>query len=126
MAKLSKEQINNLVAGFGFFSRIQLLCDGYKVTLQECRSGNKIRVSIYINGKFEGKWLLVKNNCDESKFFLPRFFTVKSPKIKRNKVVEVKERVKSDMKQHDFASAKQALNHINKVCDDVKILEGDA
>ena len=51
------------------FSSCNLECDGYKISLKEGRSKNRILIGIYVNGWCKGEWFSKENeNCPEIKF----------------------------------------------------------
>lgn len=55
-----------------FFERVELVCDGYKLTLALERTGQFTNaITVYINGQVEGKWLI--EDCEERRrFFCPK------------------------------------------------------
>ncbi|WP_240366076.1 hypothetical protein [Psychrobacter sp. KH172YL61] len=84
----------------------------------------------YTNGELEqncrlmdglrGEWLIEPDVHPESKFYMPFVrYVKKSPRSKK------KEKVDLGMRRPDFASIGQALRHLNKVCDNVSIVEED-
>lgn len=120
MPKLSKEQIKQLSGKSYMYSALRLICDGYRISLDERLLDRKLRVVLYVNGHLKGGWILDPDLHPESKFYMPRVRHVKkSPRSKKT--------VKIDMgvRRVDFASIGQALRHLNKVCDSVELIEGD-
>ncbi len=119
MAKLSKEQIVELKRRF-IFRRVILLADGYKLTLKESRFKQQLRVELFVNGTWNGKWITCPDEYVESKFYMPWIsYVKKSPRSNKRKPLDM------GMRRPDFASIGQALRYLNKVCDDIEILEGD-
>lgn len=119
MAKLTKEQINELAEKVdrGWLgNQVHLMCDGYKITLQQERYKRQIRVGLYVNGKFCGKWF-VNDGHEELKFF-------KDAKFSKKKLAVLKEMGLSlpNFKKPDFASGKDALRHLNKVCENIEVV----
>jgi hypothetical protein len=52
-----------------FYTLVKLKCDGYNITLRlERLTQFKNGIAIYVNGKFEGKWLI--EDCEERRRFL--------------------------------------------------------
>ena len=118
MSKLSKEQIKRIADKSYMFGSVRLLCDGYKISLQERLDKRQLRVQLYVNGRIQGKWFIEKNQCPETKFYREFHRYIKTgPKPSQ------KERVDVGVRQGDFASAGQALRHLNTVCDSVEVIE---
>ena len=125
MSKLSKSQIKGLENKIGWHQPVALMCDGFKVTLNEYRYKNSIRIVIYVDGWSRGKWLQPGSKFPESKFFPFMKIRVKQnvldPKCRKMETVTLENRT------HDFANAGQALRHLNKVCDSVEpVVDVDA
>ena len=119
MSKLSKEQIKRIADTASMFSSTRLMCDGYKISLQEQLVKRQLRVGLYVNGSIKGKWFAHPEDHAEIKFYRQRFMCIKkSPRSKKKEAIEV-------MRSHDFASIGQALRHLNKVCDSVELIEGE-
>ena len=120
MPKLSRSQIKGLENKIILFQSISLICDGYKITLEEHLQNRRLRVYLFINGEMKGRWFLEENKCPETKFYREFHRYIKTgPKGSQ------KERVDVGVRQGDFASAGQALRHLNTVCDSVEAIEGD-
>lgn len=121
MSKLSKEQIKRIADTASMFSSVNLMCDGYQITLRERLVQRKLRVILYVDGHLKGGWIIDPELHPESKFYMPHLRSVKkSPRSKKM--------VKIDMgvRRVDFASIGQALRHLNTVCDSVEIVEEQA
>lgn len=114
MPKLSKEQIKRLTDRPMLYSTMRLVCDGYKVSLQDSLVKRKVRTQLYVNGSIKGAWFVHPEQHPEIKFYRQRFIDMGTGKKK--KAVEVGRYV-------DFASVGQALRHLNKVCDSVEVIE---
>lgn len=134
--KLSKEQIDVLAASLAhpYGSGVKLLCDGYEVALQVQKGkGLKYRVMTYVNGCFRGVWCgLSKQECPEQKFMrkLVRPRCSAKQKQKMEKIMG-KRHVNNDPYYKevqtsywpDWPSGKAALNHLNRVCESVRLAE---
>ena len=119
MPKLSKEQIKRIADTASMFSSTRLMCDGYKISLQEKLVKRQLRVGLYVNGSIQGKWFVNPEGHAEIKFYRQRFMYIKqSPRSKKKEAIET-------MRHADFASIGQALRHLNAVCDSVEVIEGD-
>lgn len=118
MSKLSKDQIKSLEKKSFMCAEIQLLCDGYKVSLQERLVKRTLRVLLFIDNTINADHLLDPAGHAESKFYRPyvRYYK-KSPRSKK------REKMDMGVCKPDFASIGQALRHINKVCDSVQIVD---
>lgn len=47
---------------------VDLLVDGYRVSLVLVREGMKLYIQVYVNGEFKGKW--ITEDCEERRRFL--------------------------------------------------------
>lgn len=120
MGKLNKEQIQQLTDKQVVFGAIKLKCDGYVITLQDGLYKRKVRTRLYVNNAMNVDWWVEPDKHPESKFYLPSvIYRKKSPRSKK------KEKIELDMRQPDFASVGQALRYLNKVCDNVSLVEDD-
>lgn len=111
--KLTKKQIDELKTKVV----IELMCDGYVITLQDRLFKRRIRTELGVNGKIKVAWWLEPDAHPESKFYMPFVRYVK--KSLRSKK---REKVELDMRRPDFASMGQALRYLNKVCDSVEVI----
>lgn len=50
------------------FQMVDLLIDGYTVTLMLCRDNMKLYITVYVNGKVKGEWLT--KDCEERRRFM--------------------------------------------------------
>lgn len=103
MPKLTKKQIADMakLMDVDMFKTIELTCDDYRISLKQEIVNRQIRTWVYVDGLIKGKW--TKGDCPESKYW---------------------RKTKHTMYQPDFASPRMALNHINKVSENVQILKG--
>jgi hypothetical protein len=66
MTKVEWEQIEkSLQSPWG---QVELICDGYKLTLQVHRDKMRLVIMTYINGHFKGIWM--SEDCEERRRFL--------------------------------------------------------
>lgn len=119
MGKLTKEQIEEcekkITANFG---GLELICDGFNIKLSEYRSGQKIRVACFVNGEIKGTWFMSSSNSPERLFYKDCKKSLKHQTYcKKNGIPPPKL-----WKQHDFASGKDALRHLNKVCENIEVV----
>lgn len=70
MSKADWEEVKERLERF--WALVYLDCDGYKLALMLQRVGTyKNKISFYVDGKFQGKWIL--QDCEERRrFFQPR------------------------------------------------------
>ena len=134
--KLTKEQkqelIDKLTSPWG---RVSLLCDGHKVDLVVKRSkGMRYRVTTYVDGRWEGKWVSGKEAHPEQKFLNKQVRPAcpKKDKVAMEKAVG-KRYFKKMCKEEPYwtktitlyditwASGRSAINHLCKVCDSIQI-----
>ena len=56
-------------------SPVELLCDGYKVTLRLTQiSQFKLAIGVYVNGWFRGEWFATGNPSEEGRRFFPSHY----------------------------------------------------
>lgn len=134
---LSKQQKEELSARLNVpFGRVQLICDGYEITLcTERWKGMTFRVITYVNGVWKGIWISSVNQHPEQKFMRRSERSLCSPKHRAAlEKIMGKRRAQKDsylnaklITYHvDWASGKAAINHLAKVCDAIEIVEGEA
>lgn len=133
--KLSKDQIEVLAKDLShpYGRGVKLLCDGYTVHLVvERYKGMTYRVMTYVNGVFKGTWFSSKNAHPEQKFLRKLVRPLCSPAKKREmEKIMGKRHIKNDpyySATHtsywaDWANGKAALNHLNRVCESVELVE---
>lgn len=134
--KLSKQQIEVLAQSLShpYGSGVKLLCDGYEVTLQVgAVKAMSYRVMTYVNGHFKGSWFgLSKPDCPEQKFMRKLVRPRCSPAKKREGEKIMGKRYVNNNPYYseiqtsywpDWPSGKAALNHLNKVCESVQLVE---
>lgn len=122
MSKLSKEQIKHIEEiplTQTMRNSVNLMCDGYRISLQDRLIGRQVRTQLFVNSEILGKWFVDPENHPEIKFYKQRFMRIKkSPYSKKTEAIET-------IRSPDFASIGQALRHLNTVCDSVEVIEGD-
>ncbi|PJC11852.1 MAG: hypothetical protein CO066_13460 [Comamonadaceae bacterium CG_4_9_14_0_8_um_filter_60_18] len=134
--KLSKQQIDVLAASLAhpYGNGVTLLCDDYMVTLKvEAAEAMNYRVMTYVNGHFKGIWCgLAKQDCPEQKFLRkmvrPRCSPAKKrvmEKVMGKRYVKNKPYYSEQWISYwpDWVSGKAALNHLNRVCESVELVE---
>ncbi|MCA0447668.1 MAG: hypothetical protein LCH54_15710 [Bacteroidetes bacterium] len=80
-----------------FYSPLKLVCDGYKVTIEKQISKDRIVYMVFVNGSFEGKWLLT--DCEERRRFT---FKAKMQLHSPKQVKFWKKHFKKDIEQWSF------------------------
>lgn len=83
MSKLSKEQIKRIADTASMFSSVNLMCDGYQITLRERLVQRKLRVILYVDGHLKGGWIIDPELHPESKFYMPHLRSVKKSPVAR-------------------------------------------
>ena len=132
--KLSKQEKDELIGKLSIpWGRQELLCDGFRITLQvERTSALNFRVMTYVNGVFKGLWIDEKNECPESKFLRKSVRPLYPPSHKREmeKILGKRNFAKDPRYSKtliaympDFASGKAAINHMCKVSESIQIVK---
>lgn len=120
MAKLSKEQIKKLTDRPALYTTIRLVCDGFRISLQDNLVKRKVRTRLYVDGSVKGIWFAHPEDHPEDhpeiKFYRQRFINVMTGARTKKETIEV-------IRHSDFASVGQALRHLNQVCDSVEVIE---
>lgn len=130
--KPTKEQMQEwekkLLAPWG---QLDLMCDGRKVSLQVQRwKGMSYRVMTYVDGSFNGEWMLEKNAAPEAKFLRKSVRAFIKPSEKKKAEKELGKRFVKNSKfwnatfvtfMPDWPSGKAAISHLVKVCDSVTL-----
>ena len=135
--KLTKEQIEALAQNLSFpYHFVKLVCDGYTVDLgvsAKTKTGMSFHVVMRINGTIKGAWLGSKNTHPEQRFLNKRTRQLfNKAAIERFEKSLGKRRAKQFMIEHQetivsycftWPSGKAALNHLNRVCESIEIVE---
>ena len=135
--KLTKEQKQSLIDALAMpWGRVNLLCDGYRVTLcVQQVSTLKFRVVTYVNGVWEGKWMAGKETFPEQKFINRKEIPCAKPseKAKAEKIFGKRAVAKDPWYSKkivtydiSWASGKQAINHLCRVCESIEIVAEEA
>lgn len=130
--KLSQQQLEAAAHHINRYSRVDFLCDGFKVTLVIRRRKMKLVVAVYVNDEIKQEWLKEPEQHAESKF-LPTRFSSCYPASTRSRLIkmlgkrEAKRAFpnlddKDEYKDTYWSSAKTALNYLNKVSDSIEVL----
>lgn len=132
--KLSKEERQKVEEALSHsWGRAVLKCDGYEVTLSVQRVRKlSYRVATFVNGEWRGEWLSGRQQHPEQKFLRrsERAFMTPSMKAKMVKIFGKRAAAKDPLWTRkivmfylDWASGKQALAHLLKVCESVELVE---
>ncbi len=135
--KLTKEQKQSLIDTLtSTWGRVNLLCDGYRVTLcVQPVAALKFRVVTYVNGVWEGKWIAGKESFPEQKFLNRKEISCAKPseKAKAEKIFGKRAVAKEPWYSKkivtydiSWASGRQAINHLCRVCESIEIVAEDA
>ena len=131
--KLTKEQKEMLAETLTTpWGGVELLCDGYRIALQVQRVKElTYRVTTFVNGKWEGKWMSGKEAHPEQKFLNKKTHRACSPsfKAKMEKIMGKRAVAKDPYYSKTFitydvswASGKAAITHLCRVCESVEIV----
>ncbi|MFN3289324.1 MAG: hypothetical protein ACK410_02630 [Acinetobacter sp.] len=130
--KLSKEQKTFILEQLNSqFKSVQMLCDGYEITLRMERYKMKLVIGIYVNGSVKGVWVTKPEKHQESKFLASHqksYYSAKE-KAERIKVFGKREANKRydldkkfEYKLPYFSTAQAALTHLIKVSDSIELI----
>lgn len=130
--KLTKEQKAKLIERLSLpWGRVELNCDGYRINLVvEQVSPLKYRVVTYVNGHWKNSWLAVYS-VQEQKFLNRKETPLAKPSERaRFEKAFGKRAVARDpwfskkVVTYDisWASGKQAINHLCRVCESIEII----
>jgi hypothetical protein len=130
--KLSKEQKTFILEQLNSqFKSVQLLCDGYEITLRMERYKMKLVIGIYVNGSVKGVWVTKPEEHQESKFLASHQKSYYSAKEKAERIKvfgkrEANKRYDLDKKLEYklpyFSTAQAALTHLIKVSDSIELI----
>ena len=135
MAKLSKVEKKYITDRLNrAYASVELQCDDDLITLKMERKSQKsvsYGVMVYVNYVFKGIWLSEASQHSEAKYMYQTEKWV-FPENKRKALTKIfgkkeAERIGINNKQIIrscfFPSATSAINHLCKVCDNIKVLE---
>ena len=135
--KLTKEQLEALALNLTFpFHLVKLMCDDYVISLSvqpKNKGGMSYCIAMYIDGHIKGMWYSSANEHPEQKFLNKRI----NPLYRKSDIAKVeKEHGKRAAKRFVdkyqktlvfyspfWPSGKAALNHLNRVCESIEVLE---
>lgn len=131
--KLTKEQKVKLIEKLGLpWGRVELMCDGYRINLVvEWVSALKYRVITYVNGKWKGVWVSGIEDHPEQKFLNRKETPLAKPsdrarfeKAFGKRAAARDPRFSKKVVTYDpsWASGKQAINHLCRVCESIEII----
>lgn len=134
--KLTKEQKQELIDKLNYpWGRVRLLCDGHQVDLVvERAKGMRYRVTTYVDGRWEGKWMSDREAHPEQKFLNKQVRPAARKKDKDQIEKAVGKRYFKKICAEEpywtktitvydisWASGRSAINHLCKVCDSIEI-----
>ncbi len=131
--KLTKEQKAKLIEKLGLpWGRVELNCDGYRINLVvEQTNPLKYRVVTYVNGQWKGVWCLGIEDHPEQKFLNRKEKPLAKPseRARYEKAFGKRAAAKDPwfskkIVTYDlsWASGKQAINHLCRVCESIEII----
>lgn len=109
------------------FQTVELLIDGYTVTLILCRENMKLYIAVYINGKMKGKW--ITEDCEERRRFMCKSKRSligrydKKKGLSRREYEKLKEKYTYYSYAPYFASFKTLKNQFTKNNKNIQLLE---
>ena len=86
--KLSKEQKEFAIKELDTCSRVELLCDGYEISLRIQRHKMKLVVGIFVNHTVKGCWCTESSEHPVAKYLAPYFVSKYKPTFK-NKLLKI-------------------------------------
>ncbi len=130
--KLTKEQKDELAQKLtNPWARVDLICDGYTVTLSVRRyKALSYRVITYVNGQLNHEWISSKQSFPEQKFLRKEVKSLVSAAERKKAEKEFGKRWvakdpfwsgKVTFFNSDWLSGKTAINHLCKVCESVQV-----
>ena len=131
MSKLTKDQWATLESSYGLFSPVNLMCDGFKVSLCKSEGKNKMLHAVYVNGWSKGEWLKKESEHPESKFMYTQNYTVRTnneaelKKLRRlfgKEKAKVFEPKKLSFLTPFFPSFATFKRHLIAVCDNIELI----
>lgn len=136
---ITKEQKSQIeYALFGFFGRVELLCDGHNIVASVQQMGPlKQAIWVYIDGEIKGVWMRGENEVArkfhrESKHFgLPKKIREANMKAAKNTRLSKEFRDSCNVSATKTVSlwrpywtnAKAFLKHISKTCTEIEVVK---
>lgn len=119
------------------FGRVNLKCDGYEITAAVEASKMKLHVMIYIDGRFEGKWLDGKDERCIKFYQCKKMFVLRGAARKKAIACSTNKRLgkefmamsKRHLEDHIecwlplWSSPKAFCRHIQKTCQSIEVVE---
>ncbi len=132
--RLSKAQIAALASRLSapYASPINLMCDGRRITLEiRLVKALQYRVMTFVDGSFKGAWSFSEQALPEQKFLRKSIIHLYGPAKKAELIKRVGKKFALTLGVDktrtlfwpDWPNAKAALNHLNKVCESVELIE---
>lgn len=135
MAKLTKEQKSLILSELNYpYGKVKLQCDNDIITLTvEQTKPLKFEICVYVNGSFKSAWLNTDKQYPEQKYLYVRtkcFLKAEHKKfyLKNFGKKRLNERIKEEtytLYHAFFPSAKMAISHLCKVCENIEIITDD-
>lgn len=135
MAKLTKEQKSLILSELNYpYGKVKLQCDNDIITLTvEQTKPLKFEICVYVNGCFKIDWLNPDKQCPEQKYMYVRtkcFLKAEQKKfyLKNFGKKFLNEKIKEathTLYYAFFPSAKTAISHLCKVCENIEIIVDD-
>jgi hypothetical protein len=130
MAKLTKQQWDELEAKYSLYSPIKLRCDGHIIDLFMSIYKNRVMHQLYINGWFKGEWFNREQNHPESKYLYEKTITIRTHSDKELRAVKRTcgaafakkfEPKKVNIYQSYYPSFTAFKRRMNAVCENIEI-----
>ena len=129
---LTKEQKAFAIKELETYNHVQLICDGYEISLRIQRHKMKLVVGIYVDGTVKAIWSTEHEKHPEAKYLAPHFINVYKPSQKQ-RIIKIwgkrrayKEHPNLDAKHEYrlpyFANATKAINHLIKVSETIELV----
>jgi len=129
---LTKEQKSFAIKELETWNHVQLMCDGYEISLRIQRQKMKLVVGIYVNGEIKGCWCTKHQEHSEAKYLAPYFVNVWKAKSKAELIKTYGKRAaykrfpdldaKNEYRLPYFANATKAINHLIKVSETIELV----
>ena len=117
------------------YRMVTLRADGHDLTLavERCKA-LKCRVVLYVDGRWEGAWISLKNTDPETRFYpVVKRRSMSLPRYRKAEKALGKRGAKSMFgswielrpvyREISFATGRAAVNHLNRVCTDLEVVE---
>lgn len=137
---ISKEQWAEIESKLsGVLGRVELLCDGYKITAVIEKNKMKLVVSVYVDGFIKGDWIFNEGDSEiprkfhqeKKRFVMSAHYRAWAIKQSKSKIWSKEERAKyaaevNQTRSHywpHWPNAKAFCRHIRKTCTSIEIVK---